>query len=96
MQDALAPRAARNNRNYVEANPPERSNKREKKGIEPQDKGPKQEDGLMGAVAYARGWSYGNLSRRDAARFFRAVRSLAYQCCVVIVYKCPAYRPRVK
>ncbi|KAE9462183.1 hypothetical protein C3L33_05903, partial [Rhododendron williamsianum] len=34
MLRKLSPRAARNNKSYVEANPPERSNKR-KKGVEP-------------------------------------------------------------
>ncbi|THG18520.1 hypothetical protein TEA_015218 [Camellia sinensis var. sinensis] len=83
--EALAPRAARNNRSYVEAIPPERSNKRKKKGVEPQEKGPKRRKAdnfgysapaIEGAAAQVRGWSYGNLSKRDASRFFRA-RSLS-------------------
>ncbi|CAL5353953.1 unnamed protein product [Camellia sinensis] len=81
--EALAPRAARNNRSYVEAIPPERSNKRKKKGVEPQEKGPKRRKAdnfgysapaIEGAAAQVRGWSYGNLSKRDASRFFRAVK----------------------
>ncbi|KAI7983584.1 Protein CHROMATIN REMODELING 5 [Camellia lanceoleosa] len=54
--EALAPRAARNNRSYVEAIPPERT------------------PAIEGAAAQVRGWSYGNLSKRDASRFFRAVK----------------------
>ena len=66
----------------MEANPPDRSNKR-KKGVEPQEKGPKRRKtdssgysapAIEGAAAQVRGWSYGNLSKRDASRFFRAVR----------------------
>ncbi|KAI7983583.1 Protein CHROMATIN REMODELING 5 [Camellia lanceoleosa] len=83
--EALAPRAARNNRSYVEAIPPERSNKRKKKGVEPQEKGPKRRKAdnfghsapaIEGAAAQVRGWSYGNLSKRDASRFFRATAQL--------------------
>ncbi|XP_057484186.1 protein CHROMATIN REMODELING 5-like [Actinidia eriantha] len=82
-EEALAPRAARNNKSYVEANPPDRSNKRKKKGVEPQEKGPKRRKtessgysapAIEGAAAQVRGWSYGNLSKRDASRFFRAVK----------------------
>ena len=68
----------------MEANPPDRSNKRKKKGVEPhQEKGPKRRKtdssgysvpAIEGAAAQVRGWSYGNLSKRDASRFFRAVR----------------------
>lgn len=80
---ALAPRAARNNKSYVEANPSETSNKRKNKGVELQDKGLKRRkaDGLAysapaidGAAAQVRGWSYGNLSKRDASRFVRAAK----------------------
>ncbi|KAL5831735.1 hypothetical protein ACOSQ4_017089 [Xanthoceras sorbifolium] len=84
-EDALAPRAARNNKSYAEANEPERSNKRKKKGFEPQEpqervqKRRKAELSapsvpvIEGAVAQVRDWSYGNLSKRDALRFSRAV-----------------------
>ncbi|KAF7120884.1 hypothetical protein RHSIM_Rhsim13G0216000 [Rhododendron simsii] len=79
-EEALAPRAARNNKSYVEANPPERSNKR-KKGVEPPERGPKRRKAdtaaysvpaIEGTAAQVRGWSYGNLPKRDATRFFRA------------------------
>ncbi|XP_011090163.1 protein CHROMATIN REMODELING 5 isoform X2 [Sesamum indicum] len=82
-EDALAPRAARNIRSYAEAIPPERStNKRKKKGVEPQERLSKRRRAdsgyslpvLEGATAQVRGWSYGNLPKRDATRFFRAVK----------------------
>ncbi|KAJ0726583.1 putative DNA helicase chromatin remodeling SNF2 family [Helianthus annuus] len=81
--EALAPRAARNSKSYAEVIPPERNNKRKKKGIEFQDKGMKrrkadyssyQTPAIEGASAQARGWSYGTLPKRDATRFFRAVK----------------------
>lgn len=81
-EEALAPRAARNNKSYVEANSSERSNKR-KKGVEPPERGPKRRKAdssaysvpaIEGTAAQVRGWSYGNLPKRDATRFFRAVK----------------------
>ncbi|KAL8265748.1 hypothetical protein R6Q59_003092 [Mikania micrantha] len=81
--EALAPRAARNSRSYAEAIPPERNNKRKKKNVEFQDRGIKrrkadyssyQTPAIEGASAQARGWSYGTLPKRDATRFFRAVK----------------------
>ncbi|KAI3707690.1 hypothetical protein L6452_26319 [Arctium lappa] len=82
-EEALAPRAARNSKSYAEAIPAERNNKRKKKGVEFQDRAIKrrkadysnyQPPALEGASAQARGWSYGNLPKRDATRFFRAVK----------------------
>ncbi|XP_073053999.1 protein CHROMATIN REMODELING 5-like isoform X2 [Primulina eburnea] len=81
-EDALAPRAARNIKSYAEAIPPERINKRKKKGVEPQDRLSKRRRAdsgyslpvLEGATAQVRGWSHGNLPKRDATRFFRAVK----------------------
>ncbi|KAK3032361.1 hypothetical protein RJ639_037079, partial [Escallonia herrerae] len=81
--EALAPRAARNSKSYAEANQPERINKRKKKGVESVEKLPKRRKAdlsgystpaIDGATAQVRGWSYGNLSKRDATRFFRAVK----------------------
>ncbi|XP_075520131.1 protein CHROMATIN REMODELING 5-like [Primulina tabacum] len=80
-EDALAPRAARNIKSYAEAIPPERINKRNK-GVEPQDRLSKRRRAdsgyslpvLEGATAQVRGWSHGNLPKRDATRFFRAVK----------------------
>ncbi|KAG9142953.1 hypothetical protein Leryth_006227 [Lithospermum erythrorhizon] len=82
-KEAIAPRAARNTiKSYAEANPPEQANKRKKKGVEPQDRFSKRrkadlnnfQPAIEGASAQVRGWSYGNLSKRDATRFFRAVK----------------------
>ncbi|KAI3461152.1 hypothetical protein Pfo_017815 [Paulownia fortunei] len=75
-------RAARNIKSYAEAIPPERINKRKKKGVESQERLPKRRRAdtgysppvLEGATAQVRGWSYGNLPKRDATRFFRAVK----------------------
>ncbi|XP_057789964.1 protein CHROMATIN REMODELING 5 isoform X2 [Salvia miltiorrhiza] len=81
-EDALAPRAARNIKSYAEAIPSERTNKRKKKGVETQERMSKRRRAdsvysppvLEGATAQVRGWSYGNLPKRDATRFFRAVK----------------------
>uniref|UniRef100_A0A7N0TB68 Protein CHROMATIN REMODELING 5 n=2 Tax=Kalanchoe fedtschenkoi TaxID=63787 RepID=A0A7N0TB68_KALFE len=81
-EEALAPRAARNIKSYMENNQPDSRNKRKKKGSEPQVKAQKrckldtvvtQAPSVAGAVAQVREWSYGNLSSRDATRFHRAV-----------------------
>ncbi|KAL3518862.1 hypothetical protein ACH5RR_021451 [Cinchona calisaya] len=81
-EEAIAPRAARNIKSYAEANPPESTNKRKKKGMESQERVSKRRKAdtgysppvLEGAAAQVRGWSYGNLSKRDATRFFRVVK----------------------
>lgn len=84
-EDALAPRAARNTKSYAEASQLDRGNKRKKKGIEtrePQERVQKRRRAenlapsvpmIEGATAQVRGWSYGNLPKRDALRFSRAV-----------------------
>ncbi|CAK7331164.1 unnamed protein product [Dovyalis caffra] len=84
-EDALAPRAARNTKSYAEDNQPERSNKRKKKGSEPpepQERVHKRRKAdfsaplapmIEGASAQVREWSHGNLPKRDALRFSRAV-----------------------
>ncbi|KAL4325098.1 hypothetical protein GQ457_11G018970 [Hibiscus cannabinus] len=80
-EDALAPRAARNTKSYAETLHPERSSKRKKKGSdlqELQERGQKRRKAehsalwapmIEGATAQVRGWSYGNLPKRDALRF---------------------------
>lgn len=82
-EDALAPRAARNSKNYAEPNPPLRDTKRKKKGTDPQERVTKRRKAdssgystpaIEGASAQVRGWSYGSLSKRDATRLFRAVK----------------------
>ncbi|XP_048228059.1 protein CHROMATIN REMODELING 5 isoform X2 [Ricinus communis] len=84
-EDALAPRSARNNKSYAEANHFEGSNKRKKKSsevLEPQERVLKRRKSdytapsvpmIEGASAQVREWSQGNLSKRDALRFSRAV-----------------------
>ncbi|KAK4780663.1 hypothetical protein SAY87_016769 [Trapa incisa] len=84
-EEALAPRAARNTKSYAENNKLfqlERSNKRRKKEAEPVTRGSKRRKAdftvpavpvIDGASVQVRGWSHGNLSKRDASRFSRAV-----------------------
>ncbi|XP_009761006.1 protein CHROMATIN REMODELING 5 [Nicotiana sylvestris] len=80
-EESLAPRAARNIKSYAEASPLVETNKR-KKGVDAQERFPKRRKGdssctlpaIDGATAQVRGWSYGNLPKRDATRFSRAVK----------------------
>ncbi|KAJ7960580.1 protein CHROMATIN REMODELING 5 [Quillaja saponaria] len=87
-EEALAPRAARNTKSYAEATPPDRSNKRKKKEYEHQERVPKRRKAevsvpavpmMEGASVQVRSWSYGNLSKRDALRFSRAVMKFGNQ-----------------
>ncbi|CAK9314221.1 unnamed protein product [Citrullus colocynthis] len=80
-EEALAPRAARNTKSYAEANQNENSGKR-KKGSGPVERVQKRRKGdisapsapmIEGASAQVRRWSCGNLSKRDALRFYRVV-----------------------
>lgn len=81
----MAPRAARNKKSYAEASPLVETNKR-KKGVDAQERFPKRRKGdfsctlpaIDGASAQVRGWSYGNLSKRDATRFSREVGLVNY------------------
>ncbi|XWS71218.1 hypothetical protein CRYUN_Cryun03dG0119700 [Craigia yunnanensis] len=96
-EDALAPRAARNIKSYAEASQPERSNKRKKKGSDPQElqervqKRRKAEYSaslapmIEGATAQVRGWSYGNLPKRDALRFSRAVMKFGNESQIALI-----------
>lgn len=86
-QEALAPRATRNTKSYAEAAQPDRSNKRKKKESEPQERVQKRRKPdhsvpsapmIDGASAQVRGWSFGNVSKRDALRFSRAVCSYLF------------------
>ncbi|XP_038972967.1 protein CHROMATIN REMODELING 5 isoform X2 [Phoenix dactylifera] len=83
--EALAPRAARNTRSYAENNQAEKSTKRKKRALEPREKAQKRSTRaadasvyslpmIEGATALAREWSYGNLSKKDASHFVRAVK----------------------
>lgn len=84
----MAPRAARNIKSYAEASQPEKPSKRKKKGFETQEKVPKRGSKVTdfplhslpvieGAAAQVRGWSCGNLSKKDATLFVRAVKNLS-------------------
>ncbi|XP_059625031.1 protein CHROMATIN REMODELING 5 isoform X2 [Cornus florida] len=93
-EEALAPRAARNIKSYAEANQSERINKRKKKGVDSQERVQKRRKAdysgysvpaIDGAAAQVRRWSYGNLSKRDASRFFRAVKKFGNQSQIGLV-----------
>ncbi|XWS28344.1 hypothetical protein CRYUN_Cryun25bG0060400 [Craigia yunnanensis] len=96
-KEALAPRAARNTKSYAETCQPERSNKRKKKGSDPQElqervqKCRKAEYSvplapmIEGATAQVRGWSYGNLPKRDALRFSRAVMKFGNESQITLI-----------
>lgn len=83
----MAPRAARNNRSYVENDPPEKPTGRKSKNSEFREK-PKRRSArvadasfssapfIEGASAQVRDWSFGNLTKKDASHFVRAVMSL--------------------
>lgn len=86
-QEALVPRATRNTKSYAEAAQPDRSNKRKKKESEPQERVQKRRKPdhsvpsapmIDGTSAQVRGWSFGNVSKRDALRFSRAVCSYLF------------------
>ncbi|KAF8395647.1 hypothetical protein HHK36_019597 [Tetracentron sinense] len=87
-EEAIAPRAARNTKSYAEANQPEKSTKRKKRGLEFQERVQKRRKAvhlvysppmIEGAAAQVRGWSYAKLSKKDAARFVRAVKKFGNQ-----------------
>ncbi|KAA8544555.1 hypothetical protein F0562_022586 [Nyssa sinensis] len=93
-EEALAPRAARSIKSYAEANQPERSNKRKKKGVEFLERVQKRRKAhysgysapaIEGTAAQVRGWSYGNLSKRDALRFSRAVKKFGNQSQISLI-----------
>ncbi|KAJ0978034.1 hypothetical protein J5N97_013508 [Dioscorea zingiberensis] len=95
--EALAPRAARTTKSYAETNQPEKSTKRKKKGLEPQDnklqrRSTRATDTLVhslpiidGASAQVRGWSHGNLSKKDASLFVRAVKRFGNQSQITLI-----------
>ncbi|KAF8403596.1 hypothetical protein HHK36_011700 [Tetracentron sinense] len=90
-EEAIAPRAARNTKSYAEASQPKKSTKREKRGLESQERIQKRRKAdhsvyslpslpvIEGAAAQVRGWSYAKLSKKDAARFVRAVKKFGNQ-----------------
>ncbi|GAB4856000.1 Protein CHROMATIN REMODELING 5 [Ancistrocladus abbreviatus] len=80
-EEALAPRAAKSAKSYVESVQADAVNKRKGKGSQSLRLNPKRRRGeavcsvpmIEGASAQVRDWSYGNLPKRDATRFARAV-----------------------
>ncbi|XP_057515682.1 protein CHROMATIN REMODELING 5 isoform X1 [Amaranthus tricolor] len=81
-EEALAPRGARYTKSYVEPVQPDGSNKRKKKeSLSSMRTNSKRRRGesshlvpmIDGASAQVRDWSYGNLPKRDATRFAKAV-----------------------
>jgi hypothetical protein len=70
----------------VDPSHPDRTSKRKKKGSEPPEHTERSQKRrkteyfvpstplLEGTSAQVRGWSYGNLPKRDAQRFYRTVR----------------------
>ncbi|CAN6695040.1 unnamed protein product [Malus baccata var. baccata] len=93
-EEALAPRATRNTKSYAEADQPDRSNKRKKKESEPQERVQKRRKAdytvtsvpmIDGASAQVRGWSSGNLSKRDALRFSRAVMKFGNESQIALI-----------
>lgn len=93
-EEALAPRTKRNTKSYAEVAQPDRSNKRKKKESEPQERVQKRRKAdylvssapmIDGASAQARGWSSGNLSKRDALRFSRAVMKFGNESQIALI-----------
>jgi chromodomain-helicase-DNA-binding protein 1 len=83
LQETLAPRAARNKKSYVEDPQLDKNNNRKRRAVEAQEK-PRRRSGrtvetvnslplVDGAVAQVREWSFGNVPKKDASRFVRAV-----------------------
>ncbi|KAL2925921.1 Protein CHROMATIN REMODELING 5 [Bienertia sinuspersici] len=80
-EEALAPRVARFTKSYVESVQPEGSNKRKKKEPPSMRANPKRRRAesthfvpmIDGALAQVRDWTRGNLPKRDATRFAKAV-----------------------
>ncbi|CAN6219810.1 unnamed protein product [Urochloa humidicola] len=85
VQETLAPRAARNKKSYVEDPQLDKyNNNRKRRAVEAQEK-PRRRSGrtvetvvsvplVDGAVAQVREWSFGNIPKKDASRFVRAVK----------------------
>lgn len=84
MKELLAPRAARSTKSYAELIQPEINNKPKKRIPQFRERNQKRSAKatdapsctlpmIEGAVAQVRGWSYGNLTKKDASQFARAV-----------------------
>lgn len=100
VQEALAPRAARNTKSYAETIQPDTSNKRKKRVQEPRERPQRRStrasDSLAhslpmieGASAQVRGWSFGNLTKKDASHFVRAVCTVSFYMFFSIIIHFP-------
>ena len=98
LQEALAPRAARNTKSYAEINNQmEKTMKKKKRGVEAQERPPRRHTSrntefsahtpaaIEGSSARVREWSFGNLSKKDAANFVRAVSSLTWWSRIFVI-----------
>lgn len=84
VQETLAPRAARNKKSYVEDHQLEKNSNRKRRAVEAQEKTRRRSNRAVdtmvslplidGAVAQVREWSFGNIPKKDASRFVRAVK----------------------
>lgn len=83
-QETLAPRAARNKKSYVEDHQLDKNSSRKRRAVDAQEKPRRRSSRTVdtivslpfidGAVAQVRNWSFGNMPKKDASRFVRAVK----------------------
>jgi hypothetical protein len=88
-QETLAPRAARNKKSYVEDHQLDKNSNRKRRAVDAQEKPRRRSSRTVdtivslplidGAVAQVREWSFGNMPKKDASRFVRAVICAYYQ-----------------
>ncbi|KAF0907372.1 hypothetical protein E2562_015866 [Oryza meyeriana var. granulata] len=84
VEETLAPRAARNNKSYVEDHQLDKNSNRKRRAIDAQEKPRRRSSRTMdtavsvplidGSAHQVREWSFGNLPKKDATRFVRAVK----------------------
>jgi chromodomain-helicase-DNA-binding protein 1 len=89
LQETLAPRAARNKKSYVEDHQLDKNSSRKRRAVDAQEKPRRRSSRTVdtivslpfidGAVAQVRNWSFGNMPKKDASRFVRAVICAHYQ-----------------
>lgn len=101
-QETLAPRAARSKKSYVEDPQLDKNNSsRKRRAVEAQEK-PRRRSGrtvetvislplVDGAVAQVRDWSFGNVPKKDASRFVRAVMYIVSFYLFFCVFYCVMY-----
>ncbi|KAK8958001.1 CHD3-type chromatin-remodeling factor PICKLE [Platanthera zijinensis] len=94
--EALAPRAARNTKSYAEPIQSEINTKQKKRAPQSRERNQKRSAKVIdvpafslpmieGAVAQVRGWSFGNLTKKDASHFSRAVKKYGIQSHIGLV-----------